>query len=378
MASIPSQTLPYNVGIIGYGMSAKVFHIPLIQVLPHDFKLHAIVQRSPTPDNDCSKDHPDVKHYTTTEALLEDLSIHLVIITTTPSSHFSICEAALTAGKNVVVEKPFTPTSKEARSLIQLAKTHQKLLTVYQNRRWDSDFVTLRQLIDNGKLGRVVEFESHFDRHRPTPPDPSSTWKAQPLPGGGAIYDLGTHLLDQIVVLFGLPEKITGFVGPQRRYLQGQPPIDDSCTILLQYPDALLATVKVGVVSPETAQLRFWVRGEKGSYKKYCLDGQEDQLKAGMKPGDEGFGVENDERAAILTVQEQERGEAKSERWPNVEPVTYKKLYEGVAGALAGSQEGYVDPQGPADVIRLIELARLSSREGRTLKVADSYDGIDG
>ena len=377
MASALSQTSPYNVGVIGYGMSAKVFHIPLLQVLPHSFKLHAIVQRSPASGNDCSKDHPNVIHYTTIEALLSDPSIHLVIVTTTPSSHFEICDAALKAGKNVVVEKPFTPTSKEARSLIQLAETNQMLLTVYQNRRWDSDFLTLRKAIEDGKLGRVAEFESHFDRHRPTPPDPSSTWKAQPLPGGGAIYDLGTHLLDQIVVVFGLPEKITAFVGPQRRYLEGQPPIDDSCTILLQYADALLATVKVGVVSPETAQLRFWVRGEKGSYKKFHLDGQEDQLKAGMKPGDEGFGVESDERAGVLTVQEQERGEARAEKWPNVEPVTYKKFYEGVAGVLAGEKKGYVDPDVPAAVIRLIELARLSSREGRTVKVADKYHEID-
>lgn len=368
---------PYNVALVGYGFSTKIFHLPFIQALPKSFKLCAIVQRSPKPGDDCSEDHPDIKHCSTTEELLKDPDVDLVIVTTTPTSHFDICKAALTAGKNVVVEKPFTPTSKEARSLVQLAKDRNKVLAVYQNRRWDSDFLTLRGLIDEGRLGRVVEFETHFDRHRPTPPDPNSTWKAKPLPGGGAIYDLGTHLLDQVVVMFGLPEKITALIGPQRQYPQGQPPIEDSCTVLLQYADGLLATVKAGVVSPEIAQLRFWVRGEKGSYKKFHLDDQEDQLKAGKRPGDEGFGFEHDERAGVLTLQEQERGEPEAEKWPNKEPVTYKKFYEAVAEVLSGAKENLLDPQVPADVIRLIELAKLSSQEGRTLKVADKYDGID-
>ena len=366
----------YNVGVIGYGMSAKVFHIPLIEVLPNDFKLHAIVQRSPQPDNDCSKDHPDTKHYSTTDDLLKDPAVDLVIVTTTPSSHYDICKAALEANKNVVVEKPFTPTSKEARKLIRIANSHGKLLAVYQNRRWDTDFLTLQRLIDADKLGHVVELETHFDRHRPSAPDPSSTWKARPLPGGGAIYDLGTHLIDQVVVLFGLPERITAFVGQQRQYPPGQQGIDDSCTVLLHYPHRLLATVKAGVVSPATAQLRYWVRGEKGAYQKYHLDCQEDQLKAGKKPGDVAFGVEPDERAGTLTLQ-QEGAEAKADTYPNIAPVTYRVFYDKVAEALAGRGEGPVDPQVPADVIRLIELAKLSSREGKTLEVAQKFSGID-
>ena len=366
---------PYNVGVVGYGMSAKVFHIPLIQVLPNDFSLHAIVQRSPKPDDDCSKDHPNTKHYSSTDELLNDSAVDVVIVTTTPPSHFDICKAALEAGKNVVVEKPFTPTFKEARELIKVAKEHKKLLTVYQNRRWDTDFLTLHKLINEGKLGRVVEFETHFDRHRPSPSDPSSTWKARPLPGGGAIYDLGTHLIDQAVVAFGLPEKITAFIGPQRLYSEGQA-IDDSCTVLLQYKNGLLVTVKVGVVSPETAQLRYWVRGEKGSYKKFHLDCQEDQLKAGKKPGDPRFGIEEKDRAGTLTLQDEGR-EAMAQSCSNIEPVTYKAFYEKVGEALVGKGQGPVDPQGPVDVIRLIELAKLSSKEGRTLKVADKFEGID-
>lgn len=199
--------------------------------------------------------------------MVKDAAIDVVVITTIPTTHFELCKLALANGKHVIVEKPFTPTSKEAGELMAIAKKHNRLLTVYQNRRWDTDFLTLSKLLREGALGRVVEFETHYDRHRPQAPAASTTWKARPLPGGGAAYDLGTHLIDQVVVSFGLPDKITGFVGSQRQH--NPEDVEDSCTILLHYEKRrLLATVKAGVVSPEMDQLRFWVRGEKGSYKK--------------------------------------------------------------------------------------------------------------
>lgn len=189
-------------------------------------------------------------------------------------------------------EKPFTPTSKEADELVSLAKTNGKHLAVYQStstvdpytytqsrgpentnkrppidRRFDADYVTVSKLVNTGILGRVVEFESRFDRHRPEEPSTDAhKWKNKVIPGGGAIYDLGAHLLDQAVHLFGLPEKVTGFVGSQRA--QNTSGFDDSFTVLLHYNGGLLVTAKAGVVSPEEEQLRFWIRGEKGSYKK--------------------------------------------------------------------------------------------------------------
>lgn len=135
-----------------------------------------------------------------------------------------------------------------------------------KDRRWDADFLTLSQLIDQNVLGRIVEFETHFDRHRPEAS--SGGWKTMLLPGGGVVYDLGTHLIDQVVVKFGLPKRITGFIGTQRE--NNTTGYEDSCTILLHY-DSMLATVKAAVVSPEVDQLRFWVRGEKGSYKKVSM-----------------------------------------------------------------------------------------------------------
>lgn len=182
------------------------------------------------------------------------------------------------------MEKPFTPTSQEADKLMEIAKRNNRLLTVYQSRvnrlssccryityrscsldrRWDSDFLTLRHLIKHNTLGRIVEFETHFDRHRPELP-PGGGWKTKSSPGGGTVYDLGTHLIDQVVLAFGLPKRITGFVGSQRE--DNPDGYEDACTVLLHY-DGLLATVKAGVVSPEKSQLRYWVRGVKGSYKK--------------------------------------------------------------------------------------------------------------
>ena len=198
--------------------------------------------------------------------MVSDSNIDVVVVTTGPTSHFELAKLALEHGKHVIVEKPFTPSSKEANELITIAKQHERLLTVYQNRRWDSDFLTLLKLLEERTLGRLVEFETHFDRHRPDAPDPASTWKAKFSPGGGAVYDLGTHLIDQAVLAFGLPDKITGFVGSQREHNPGD--VEDSCTVLLHYKSGLLVTVKAAVVSPEEKQLRYWVRGDKGSYKK--------------------------------------------------------------------------------------------------------------
>lgn len=262
----------------------------------------------------------------------------------------------------VIVEKPFTPASADAKKLVSLAKGKGRILSVYQNRRWDSDFLTVARLIRNDSLGRVVEFESHFDRHRPEWPQTES-WKYKGIPGGGAVYDLGTHLIDQVVTLFGIPQRITGFIGSQREH--NPTGLEDSCMLLLHY-GTMTAIVKAAVVSPEVNQLRFWIRGDKGSFKKYHLDCQEDQLKEGLRPGDDGFGVEPKERYGILS--KIEGGRATSEVVPTIEEATYADFYRNFAKALDGGQLP-VDPDIAAEIIRLIELARESSRSGRTIVV---------
>jgi len=278
-----------------------------------------------------------------------------------------MCKSALQAGKHVVVEKPFVPTAAEASELCQIAQTSGKKLAVYQNRRWDADFVTLQQVLKSGSLGDIAEFETHFDRHRPDPP--ANTWKAKDAPGNGAIYDLGTHLIDQVYSLYGLPTRVTGFVGYQRRGVtEGAA---DSCTVLLHYDGSrqMLATVKAGVVSAEVDQLRFWVRGTKGSFKKFHLDPQEDQLKGAKAgaplPGD--FGVEAEGRAASVTTLG-EGGGLERKVWETVSPPpTYVEYYRVFGKAVAGEEEVPVRAEEARDVLRIVEAALLSSKEGRSV-----------
>lgn len=355
----------WNVGVIGYGFSAKIFHIPFITAVP-DLKLYAVVQRSPTPENDAEKDHAGIRSYRSTEELFKDANVDVVVITTPPDGHYALAKAALEAGKHVVVEKPFVPTHKEAEELVGFAQKHNKLLAVYQNRRYDADYVTLSKLVKNGSLGRVVEYETHFDRHRPELSASTTAWKTKGVPETGAIYDLGAHLLDQAVHLFGLPQRITGFVGSQR--VNNPTGLEDSFTALLHYNTGLLVTAKAGVVSPEEKQLRFWVRGDKGSFKKFHLDIQEDQLKAGIRPGDSGYGQEPSDRYGVLTTIDK-KGQPVAEKVPTVEGPTWVEYYRKLARALAGESDLPASGAEASQVIRLIELARESSRLGKTMDV---------
>jgi predicted dehydrogenase len=346
-------------------MSAKVFHIPLILTTP-SMNLHSIVQRTPSPTNSAQKDHPSTKIYNSTAALFADPSVDLVIITTTPDSHFALCKAALEAHKHVLVEKPFVPTAAEAASLIDIAKRENRLICIYQNRRWDTDFLTFQRLQQQHALGRIVEFETHFDRWKPV--RPTDTWKGTLSMdhAGGILYDLGTHLIDQVYVAFGLPSHVTALFQHQRQDGAEEP---DAVTLLLEYSagthKGLVVTAKAGVISLATKQLRFWARGTQGSYLKYHLDIQEDQLKAGLKPGDEGFGIEPLGNAGTLTVLK--NGKLVESVCENVKPETYGALYARFAEAIEKDDEELVPVKAreARDVLRIIEAARESAGVGR-------------
>lgn len=346
--------------------SAKVFHIPLVRALPDVYKLHGIVQRTPKPNDNAETDYPGTKAYRSIDEALKDSDVDLVIITSTPDTHFEFCKSALQAGKHVVVEKPFVPTAAEADEICKIARDSGKKLAVYQNRRWDADFVTLKQVIASGSLGELAEFQTSFDRHRPNAP--AGSWKQKDVPGNGAIYDLGTHLIDQVYSLFGMPERVTGFVGSQRRGVtEGS---HDSCTVLLHYDGGkLLVTAKAGVISPEIEQLRFWVRGTKGGFKKFHLDPQEDQLKgakAGASlPGD--FGVAPEDHAPVVTTLGED-GKLNRKVWSTVSPPpTYVEYYRVLGKALAGEGEVPVSAEEARDVLQIIEAALQSSSDGKSI-----------
>ncbi|KUI61888.1 hypothetical protein VP1G_09043 [Cytospora mali] len=365
----------YNVTIIGYGLSAKVFHIPFIG-LTKGLKLHSIVQRSPAQGNSAPADHPSIKHFTSIDTMLDDPEIDLVVLSTPPNTHFDLTRRIIEAGKHVLAEKPFVPTSEQAKDLVKLAREKNKLLCVYQNRRWDADFLTIQHLIEDDKLGRIYEFETHYDRYRVDKP---TTWKGtmSMADGNGAIYDLGTHLIDQVYVLFGKPTVAYGKFINQRegKIVSGDGGPDqepDSINAMLSYTDrGLLVHVRIGVLSVESKQPRFWVRGTKGSYHKVGLDVQEPQLKSGMKITDEGFGVDGAAYNGTIELLQSD-GSVQDYTFPNVEPQTYLKFYELLAKSLVSGKEEElpVPASQAAEVLSIIEAIGESARTGKEIAVA--------
>ncbi|KAH8882288.1 NAD(P)-binding protein [Thozetella sp. PMI_491] len=360
----------FNVGIIGYGLSAKVFHIPFLG-MTDQLVLHSIVQRAPAEGNSAPHDYPAIKHFTSADQLIQDPEVDVVIVSTPPNSHFQLTKQALEAGKHVLVEKPFVPTAAEAEQLDALAREKGRILCVYQNRRWDADFLTVQKLIRDDTLGRIVEFETHFDRFRLAKP---TTWKGTlgMDQGGGVIYDLGTHLLDQAYVLFGMPSTVSAKFVSQRdgKFLTGD--VDgegpDSFTVILSYNETgTVVFARVSVASAESRQPRFWIRGTKASYHKTHLDPQEDQLRAGMKATDAAFGHEDSSRDGVLSVVKAD-GHVVDEPCPSISPPdTYVKFYRLFAGAVeSGNQDEIpVTAAQAAQVLKIIEAARESARTGR-------------
>ncbi|PHH70689.1 hypothetical protein CDD82_6973 [Ophiocordyceps australis] len=352
----------FNVGIVGYGLSAKIFHIPFVETTPQ-LRLHSIVQPRPSEANSAPRDHAHAKHYTSVEALLADDDVDVVVITTPPDTHLALTQQALEAGKHVLTEKPFVARAQDADMLMALAEEKQRLICVYQNRRWDADFLTVKHLVDGNVLGRIVGFDTHFDRYRAAAP---TSWKAD-LPmarGGGALFDLGSHLVDQVYVLFGMPQAVHGRLVSQRLgKLDTVNP--DGFTAELTYPDGMLVRVSASVLSAETAQPRFWLRGAKGSFRKLGLDPQEDQLKAGAKPTDAGFGHEGTERMRLVLVGAD--GSIKEHKVPSLEPLTYRAFYARFAMALQSGKDADVPVKAGEvrDVLRILEAIIESAKSAK-------------
>lgn len=362
-------------------LSAKVFHIPFITTTPA-FTLHSILQRHPTAESSAPTDHPSIKHFTTLETFLADPSLDVVIVSTPPETHFPFTSAALNAGKHALVEKPFVPSSAEAATLVALARAKGRLLCVYQNRRWDSDFLTVRQLLADGALGdRIVELDTHFDRYRAAKPAAAS-WKAslELERGGTAVYDLGAHLVDQAYALFGAPKSVFAKFLSQRDGVtsgallsKGKDVDIDSVAAHLYYENGLIVNVRISVLSAEAKQPRFWVRGSKGSYRKFGLDPQEDQLRTpgAPRPGEAGYGHEGPGWAGKLTVVEGDGAAAVESEYATVEPQTYGKIYELFGEALrSGKEEDVPVPATQArDVLRIIEAMKESAKSSREVEV---------
>jgi predicted dehydrogenase len=350
---LPKDTLrmdtPLKVALVGYGFVGKVFHAPLIQATP-GLALHTVVSR------DAEKVHadwPDVAVTPDADAVFSDARIDLVVIASPNGTHAPLAIAALAQGKHVVVDKPFTVTLQEAHEVIAAADSANRLVSVFQNRRWDADFLTVQRLIADGELGRVAEFHSHFDRFRPVVQD---RWRERDEPGGGLWYDLGPHLLDQAVQLFGLPQAVNADIARLRDGAKAP----DYFDVTLRYPGHRAILHASALVAGNG--LRFAVHGTQGSYLKHGLDVQEDQLRAGVVPGTDGWGV--DTRAGELV---QEREGRLVAAVAHAEVGDYRRYYAGMRDAIQLGHPVPVTPQQALDVMRLIELGMRSSEARREI-----------
>ena len=342
-----SQQRQIQTAIIGFGLSGQFFHAPYITNHP-GFRLTKVVERK----GNLSKDlYPYVEVVRDFNDLLKDDSIELVIIATPNILHFELAREFLLTGKHVVVEKPFTPTSAEADELIELAGQTGKKIFVYQNRRWDGDFKTIQQVFYNGYLGEILEFEAHFDRWSPGPR--RSAWRNEPLPAGGLLYDLGPHLIDQALVLFGLPRAVFADIRSQREGSR----VDDYFEILLNYA-TLKVTLKASLLIKEPGP-RFILNGTKGSFIKYGIDPQEEMLRQGLLPDSAGWGKETPQYWGILNTElhgQQFYGTIETE------PGNYMGFYDNVHDVIIKGKEQAVHPEEARNVIRIIELAFESHR----------------
>ncbi|GAA5849092.1 hypothetical protein JCM8547_006440 [Rhodosporidiobolus lusitaniae] len=364
---------PTKVALIGMGMSTTVFHAPFILSLPEHFQLSVIFERSATETSSKARDrYPGVKVVNTLEqALRED--IDAVWILSINDTHYDYAKQVLLAGKHVIVEKPVTPTSVQAYELAALAKEKNLVLAVYQNRRWDSDYLTVKKLLASGAFGELSEFESRMDRYKNVPN--AKAWKEAALPGAGAAFDLGSHLVDQILDLFGTPEKVTGLVRNSR--LIGSSEVPDSFTIHLHYPPSpekgrslpLLATARGSILSLLNPQPRFLLRGTQASFLKHGVDVQEAQLVANGPDAikREDYAVEPEVLWGKLWRLEG-RGEAET---VVSEKGDYGAWFKNVAEALSSSDPSklIVKPEQAALTIKILELAEQSSKEGRSINV---------
>src|SRR5271165_6662477 len=337
-----------DVGLVGFGFAGRTFHAPVITAV-EGLRLAAILQRT---GPEAQLAYPATPVVRTVEQLLAIESVRLVVIATPNTTHFDLAKQCLLAGRDVVIDKPFATTYAEAAELVDLANQKQRLLSVYQNRRWDGDFLTLLRLLAEGKLGRIVLFESHFDRFRPQRKD--KAWRERPEPGSGVLFDLGPHLIDQAMVLFGPPEAISADVRIERDGAA----IDDAFDIVLYYP-GMRALLRAGVLV-STPTPRFAVQGTLGGYLKYHLDPQEDALKRGETPTGESWGHETPARWGTLLVAQGDS--LVPEKLPTL-PGDYRQYYRNVRDAILGATPLAVTPEQALRVMRALEMTRESSRQ---------------
>lgn len=345
---------PIRVGVVGFGLAGRVFHTTVIEATP-GLELASVVERN---GNDAAQQYPGIKLARSLEELLTDVGIQLVVLATPSYSHYELAKQCLREQRHVVVDKPFTLKSEETTELIRIARERKLLLAPFQNRRWDGDFLTVREVIAGGELGRLVTFESHIDRFRPEPR--RDVWRESGGPGSGILFDLGPHLIDQALQLFGQPTSLEADVRIDRE----NGAADDAFDIRLEFMARHRLTVLLrSTLTACTPGPRFRLHGTRGSFVKWGVDPQEDQLKSGLRYDSPELGEDAESAWGTLCLAGGEQRKIPTERGD------YRGFYANVRDTLLGKTELAVKPEQAWRTTRLIELARESSGQGRRVRV---------
>ncbi len=343
-----------RVALIGFGLAGQAFHAPMIRGV-QGLELACILERSGTR---ARERYRDVRVARNLEELLSDKTIQLCVVATPNDSHVELTRACLHAGRDVVVDKPFAPTLRESQELVDLAANLGRLITVYHDRRWDGDFQTVKKIVASGRLGWIAEFEARFDRFRPQP-KPNAWRERADFPAAGVLFDLGPHVIDQVLVLFGEPRSITASAFCQRETST----IDDAFDVCLEYPRLrAMARARILAFAPAAHIL---IHGSKGSFVKYGMDPQEARLRGDHVPDGldwgEDWGVEAEQFWGTLSIAGEPAEKIKTDRGD------YRGFYENVRDAIEGRAALEVTPQQALRTMRAIMLAHKSSRERRTV-----------
>ena len=339
-----------QVGLIGFGLGGRVFHAPIVSAVP-GLRLAAILERS---GNCAQAKYPHARIVRSVTELLAIDSIELVIITTPNATHLDLARQCLEAGRHVVVDKPFAPTTAEAAEMVRIAQERGRLLTVYQNRRWDGDFLTVRRVIQEGALGRLILFESHMERYRPVLN--AGAWREVPAPGSGLWFDLGPHMLDQAFVLFGPPESMAAELRSERDGAV----VDDAFDVVLHYPNKLRVVLRSNLLTCVPGP-RFRLHGTRGSFVKHGTDPQEDALKSKESTDQANWGQEPKENDGTLSIADGNRITAS--RIPT-ETGDYRRYYQNVRDAVVSGAALDVSPEHALNIMHALELGMESSKRG--------------
>ena len=338
-----------NIGLIGFGLSGRYFHAPFIKVNPR-LNLSKVMTSKP----ESVKDFDDtIDVVNDANSILNDSNIDLVFICTPNDSHFDYALRALQSGKNVVIEKPFANSVSEAELLIQEAERRNLVLTAYQNRRWDADFLTVQKVLASGEMGEIVEFESHYDRFRLEVL--SDTWKELPAAGAGNLYNLGPHLIDQALVLFGTPKTVTAKI----KTVRPAGKIDDYFDIAMDYDDKRII-LKSSILAFNN-DLRYVIHGTKGSFIKKGLDIQEPVLKTNILPNIPNWGKEPENMYGNLYT-------TNGNRVIESELGNYTPFYDNLADAILDKKPLLITPQQALNTTKIIELAQKSNQLNQTVQ----------